>query len=492
MNILKKIPFITLIIFLIVSYVQSKVIELKISGSEIFKRADGSQCISQGGKCINPNSCNGTVRSGLCPGGEDNKCCIPPTPAPSSNTNNGSQCTSQGGKCMNPNSCNGTVKSGLCPGGENNKCCIPKPSNTTNKPNNTSNGSQCTSQGGQCMNPSTCRGTIKPGLCPGGSNVQCCIKKKTNTVKSKDGLSSISNLDDALEHYRGKSGITLPANQNLINEMKSNSSYKSMIKELKKGIKSKITSEAFLNGETIKAEPGSYRGISCLTLGSYKVNIDYSFVPKEGDNKIRIHFWGSDKWDFEWNDSYNLIENIIEEEIPSRIAGDGKPFDITYDFYDEVTITVETVSSTTGALLHYKSKSGDIVTPSDSLYKKMKEDDSYKEMIKDLKKGIKEKITDEKIRKGETISAAPGSYRGLKCMPLGSYLVYIDYSFVPKKGDNKVKLHFWGSNPWDFEYVEDQGLWYNIKNEIIPGMIAGDGKTYDIVYDFYDEVTVTY
>jgi len=40
---------------------------------------------------------------------------------------------------MNPNSCNGTVKSDLCPGGVDNKCCIPKPSNTTNKPNNNNN-----------------------------------------------------------------------------------------------------------------------------------------------------------------------------------------------------------------------------------------------------------------------------------------------------------------------------------------------------------------
>jgi len=34
-------------------------------------------------------------------------------------------CSIQGGTCMNPSSCGGILLTGLCPGGESNKCCIP-------------------------------------------------------------------------------------------------------------------------------------------------------------------------------------------------------------------------------------------------------------------------------------------------------------------------------------------------------------------------------
>ena len=356
--------------------------------------SNDSQCTSQGGKCMNPKSCNGTVKSGLCPGGDDNKCCI-------QNNNNGSKCTSQGGKCMNPSNCSGTVISGLCPGGENNKCCIQNTNKCTSQggkcmnPSNCNgtvksglcpggennkcciqNTNKCTSQGGKCMNPSNCNGTIRSGLCPGGANNKCCFQntnKCTNqggkcmnpsncsgTVISglcpggannkccfsynPDGNSGttktyISDIFDAIDHYRGKSGQTVYADSTLIGEIKSAGGYKDIIKDLEGSIKDKITDAKIKNGTEIKAADGSYRSSWCLTLGSHSLNIDYSFVPHYGNNSVRIHFWGSDRWDFENNDSYNFIENLIEERIPSLIAGDGKPFDVKYDFYDTVTVT---------------------------------------------------------------------------------------------------------------------------------------------------------
>ena len=132
---------------------------------------NSSKCTNQGGQCMNPNSCNGTVKSGLCPGGNDNKCCIP-----KKTTGNSSKCTNQGGQCMNPINCSGTVKSGLCPGGNDNKCCIPKKT--------TGNSSKCTNQGGQCMNPINCSGTVKSGLCPGGNDNKCCISGPKQTGSS--------------------------------------------------------------------------------------------------------------------------------------------------------------------------------------------------------------------------------------------------------------------------------------------------------------------
>ncbi len=37
----------------------------------------GTSCAAQGGTCGNPGNCNGTLQTGLCPGGSDCVCCIP-------------------------------------------------------------------------------------------------------------------------------------------------------------------------------------------------------------------------------------------------------------------------------------------------------------------------------------------------------------------------------------------------------------------------------
>jgi len=199
MNILKKIPFIAIIFFVVVSQVHSNFV----------KRADGSECLRLGGTCKNPGNCSGTIKSGLCPGGNDNKCCIPkPTgtsttnkPNTSNNNNNDSRCIARGGTCKNPGSCSGNVISGLCPGGSDNKCCIPKPTGSTNTGNTNTNNSntnnnKCNLRGGTCKNPKNCSGSIISGLCPGGSDNKCCIPKptgSTNTGNINTNNSSTNN-----------------------------------------------------------------------------------------------------------------------------------------------------------------------------------------------------------------------------------------------------------------------------------------------------------
>jgi len=39
-----------------------------------------NKCAVEGGTCMNPKDCKGTVLTGLCPGGADNKCCVPEEP----------------------------------------------------------------------------------------------------------------------------------------------------------------------------------------------------------------------------------------------------------------------------------------------------------------------------------------------------------------------------------------------------------------------------
>jgi len=138
------------------------------------------------GRCLNTSECKTTtVSTSECPGSQRVKLCLD-NPEPD-NT-----CTYQGStfNCMNPNKCSGTVVSGLCPGGADNKCCVTKTSN------------KCTYQGKQynCQNPNTCSGKVVSGLCPGGADNKCCIPSAPkiecptaqNPDKTRSGQSKIA------------------------------------------------------------------------------------------------------------------------------------------------------------------------------------------------------------------------------------------------------------------------------------------------------------
>jgi len=111
-----------------------------------------------------------------------------------------------------------------------------------------------------------------------------------------------------------------------------------MISSLTSEIKFQITDAKIQKGEKIQSTAGLNKLIKCTTLGNFHANISYSFVPKHGVNSVRVYFSGKDTWDFDWNSSYNFWQNLFKEEIPSWIAVDGKEFDITFDFYDDISI----------------------------------------------------------------------------------------------------------------------------------------------------------
>jgi len=226
------------------------------------------------------------------------------------------------------------------------------------------------------------------------------LMKRGYNIKSYS--TTISNLDEAIAYYRKKSGKTAAAKSSLI---KNSLSFKNEMTKLEKKIKKKITDKKIKNGQLIKNSKGSYIGLWCLTLGSYRLDLEYSFKPKKGNNKVKIHFWGKNRWDFEKvkfsnknyldkadvlkikkSDSYlvkieklaknlkklieydikksdnilskikklaknfgNLVKkgaipvgeilyNLVEEYFPSKIAGKGKPYDIVYDFNYEMNI----------------------------------------------------------------------------------------------------------------------------------------------------------
>jgi len=132
--------------------------------------------------------------------------------------------------------------------------------------------------------------------------------------------------------------------------------FETMISELRESIQEKVNNANV--GETIKSTCGNdsddckpHRGLWKITLGSYRIDIDYSFVVKEGINYFLIHFTGNNPWDFEFQTlDFNIflypfkfvkwfLYNIAEEYIPSSLAGEGKTFDITYDFYYKMEVT---------------------------------------------------------------------------------------------------------------------------------------------------------
>jgi len=96
------------------------------------------------------------------------------------------------------------------------------------------------------MLQSNCEGIKVPGKCPGNSSYKCC-------------MFYISNLKEDFDHFLKETGDNAKASSKLIEEMKSNTSYRSMIIELINIIKNKINEEAFRNGDTITAAENSYR-----------------------------------------------------------------------------------------------------------------------------------------------------------------------------------------------------------------------------------------
>ena len=159
-------------------------------------------------------------------------------------------------------------------------------------------------------------------------------------------MTEINGLTDAINYWRSKKGGTVKAGGKLIEEMKNNMigtpHEPGPLREVLNGVKKKIKQAKNDKTYHVKSSPGSYRGGWCPTLGCFAFNIEYDYdfsnEPERKNHQIKFHFWGSDTWDFEPKkvkkyDIFGHINNLIEEKIPSMIAGDGKPFDITYDFY---------------------------------------------------------------------------------------------------------------------------------------------------------------
>ena len=76
-------------------------------------------------------------------------------------------------------------------------------------------------------------------------------------------------------------------------------------------------------------------------MGAYKLNIQYYHKVSIGVNKVKLHLYGEDLWDFKEDPNKPFLRNLVNEKIPGMIAdffGKGLEFNITYDF--EYTLEV--------------------------------------------------------------------------------------------------------------------------------------------------------
>ena len=126
-----------------------------------------------------------------------------------------------------------------------------------------------------------------------------------------------------------------------------------------KGVENKLRNVPYMQMEgTVSNAQNSYRGLKCITLGSYRLDIEYvanwhADAWVLGSNGVysrnvwsyfSIRFFGNNEWDFKWNKNYTLWENITQELIPGAIAGSiGNPADygITYEFWGNYYISVK-------------------------------------------------------------------------------------------------------------------------------------------------------
>jgi len=173
-----------------------------------------------------------------------------------------------------------------------------------------------------------------------------------------EACTTINSFQDALNHYRSGEGEIVPAGPGLISEMQANASYSDMISSLENIISAKLLRVPYsqTSGIISNAE-GSSRGLSCLTLGSYSVGVEYQAnwfaSPWMQDltggyyrsvwSDFEITFSGYNDWDFIWNSEYSIWENVTTELVPGWIAGSaGNPeaYRITYSFSDSMSLTV--------------------------------------------------------------------------------------------------------------------------------------------------------
>jgi len=266
----KKIFFIAIIFFVIISQVHS----------EIDKRAvaNANQCIKLGGTCKSQSSCNGIIKSNLCPG--SNKCCIPKKTAAKKQVTTKKQvtvkkqrATKQQALKQQQTAKQQVLKKQQAAKQKNtkklatNKKTVATKIKTNNK--KTANNTQCAKKGGKCLiyltNKNKCNGTFIGYSYCGTKSHNCCIPKKVNNQKTpvtkkpvtKKPASNVINNKNQCTSKGGKCLMVTNKNKctGTLNGMCSKSQYCCIPKKIKNQ-KTPVTKK-IVTKKTVTKKPAS-------------------------------------------------------------------------------------------------------------------------------------------------------------------------------------------------------------------------------------------
>lgn len=219
-----------------------------------------------------------------------------------------------------------------------------------------------------------------------------------------------------------------------------------------------------------------------------------------------FHLYGfkEENWDDEFLNCFFFFPIVDEKAF--KMLSDCIYYKKTYDSIDNLC----------EAIGHYKAnKDGKTIPATDNLIEHMKEYSDcrikwtgrkfYKDVKKELKKLITEKIKQKKKENGnkgtEIIQNSPGAFRSPWYLTLGSYQLFIEY--YEKVDLSKTKftfnVHFHGEDLWDFASKDcsDKSVWKkfaclidNFFEEIVPDLLVGSGTEYKISYSFDDIIEI--
>ena len=182
--------------------------------------------------------------------------------------------------------------------------------------------------------------------------------RNVNLLVAPAKKTQIDNFTDALAHYRSGAGGSVPAKKLITNELMKHKTYTKFLQTLKDKAKTELkqVSVAKTRG-TVSYASDKKTYLSSMTLGGYGLSAKYSFSWKATAFKkasngrmcrtvsttapVTVSFDGYDYWDFEPNEGYSGVKNLIREKIPGVIAswragGKEKPFTITVNFTDKL------------------------------------------------------------------------------------------------------------------------------------------------------------
>lgn len=71
--------------------------------------------------------------------------------------------------------------------------------------------------------------------------------------------------------------------------------------------------------------------------------MDSAYINSLHCTTLYVSVWKEEanEWDFQWNEEYDLYDNVTKEWIPGKLAGDGTPFTITYSMQQHFKLHVK-------------------------------------------------------------------------------------------------------------------------------------------------------